>query len=302
MTAADPARADSPRALRIGAYVLAGDPVWLTSSLARYYPLLSDLVVVAPRSRLGWTGRPLPVDECLRLIAAVDSRGISTTRWGEWQDPADPMRADTAQRQAGIDALAGRVDWILQIDNDEILPNPQRLIDVLALPESQSVGAIEWPMRVLYRRLKGGRYLEISSRTGRPRYDYPGPIAVRPDSLVVEARRTNGTKIRAVVRGDTQSLQLAQPLAEDEIRLEVLEHADAIVHNSWARDTIDVRRKIRTWGHAAGLRGEVYYWTKWWPAPVTWRVLRDFHPFSRGLWPRLQERAGIERLLVPPDR
>lgn len=287
---------------RIGAYILPGDPVWLASSLSRYYPLLDDLVVVAPRSRRGWTGLAIPVDECIGIVEGLDTRGIRRIVWGEWENHQQPMRADTAQQQAGIDALGGTVDWVLQIDNDEILPDPTVLVGLLDWADERSVGAVEWPMRVLFRQLRNGDFLEVCAADGTPRYDYPGPIAVRAGSSVVDARRCAGAFLRPVVHGDHSSLQLAQPPGKDEIRLEALAHRDAIVHNSWGRERSAVHRITRTWGHASGLRSERYFWSTWWPAPFNWRMMRDFHPFARGLWPRLRRTSDIAGLLVPADR
>ncbi len=287
---------------RIGAYLLPGDPVWLASSLSRYYDLLDDLVVIAPRSRRGWTGRPIPVDECLEIVARHDPRGIHRIVWGDWENHAEPMRGEMAQRQAGIDALGSSVDWVLQIDNDEVLPDPSALLTLLDEAEALGIDAVEWPMRVLFRRLRTGEYLEVCAADGGFRYDYPGPIAVRPGATVIDARRCPGVFLRPVVHGDRVSLQLRQEPASGEVRLECLEHSEAIVHNSWGREPEAVHRKVRTWGHAAGLKGELYYWTRWWPSPVLWRVMRDFHPFAGGLWPKLTRTSPAREFLVEPDR
>ena len=287
---------------RIGAYRLAGDPVWMASSLSRYYPYVDELVVTAPASRRGWTGKPIPVDECLRIVERVDTRGIRRVVLGEWEDHKEPMRAETAQRRAGIDALGDRVDWVLQIDNDELLPSPDALFDMLDEAEKRSISAVEWPMRVLFRRLRSGAYLEVCAETGSPRYDYPGPVAVRAGSRAVEARRCSGVFLRPVVQGDTNSLEIRRPAAEREARVEGLRPDQAIVHNSWGREPAEIRRKIRTWGHAAGLKTQVYYWRYWFPAPLVWWWIRDFHPFSGGLWPRLTRVDAIRELLVDPDR
>lgn len=289
-------------ARRIAAYIMPGDPVWLSSSLSRYYALLDALVIIAPRSRRGWTGSVIPVDECLDIVGRLDTRGIHRVVWGEWENAREPMRADSAQRQAAIDALGDEFDWILQIDNDEILPNTASLIALLEEAERRGIGAVEWPMRVLFRRLPGGDYLEVCALNGAPRYDYPGPIAVRPGSVTSDARRGPGAFLRPVVRGDGESLQLRQPPADGEVRLDALGHPDAIVHNSWGREPSAVHRKIRTWGHAAGLKGELYYWSKWWVAPVLWPAMRNFHPFARGLWPRLTRTPDVASYLIEPDR
>ena len=299
VSAASGGGSEPPR--RIGAYLLPGDPVWLASSLSRYYDVLDDLVVVVPDSGTGWTGRPLPVEECLEIIARQDRRGVLRTVRGEWQDAEQPMHAETAQRQAGIAALRGGVDWILQIDNDEVLPHVDALLSAIESAERQQLGAVEWPMRVLYRRTRRGRYLEVVDPRG-PRYDYPGPIAVRPDVELVDARRCRGPFLRPVVVGDHRSLQVRHALADGEVRDERLDADDAIVHNSWARSPASIRRKLSTWGHASP-RTPLYYLTRWLPAPLTWPLMRDFHPFSRGLWPRLAPTPdAVGDLLLPEDR
>ena len=286
---------------RLGAYVLPGDPVWMTSSLLRYYDALTDLVVVAPRSRRGWTGRPIPVDECLAIVERLDVRGIAQVVWGDWSDPREPLRADTAQRQAGVDALADAVDWVIQVDNDEVLPRFDAVTEAIDHAEARGLDAVDWPMRVLYRRLRHG-YLEVCARDGQPRYDYPGPIAVRAGTTLTEARRTGGPFLRPVVAGDTRSADVAREPGPNEVRLPGLSPQDALLHNSWGREPADVARKIRTWGHAAGLRGEVYYWTRWRPAPLTWRWLRSFHPaYAADHWPRLRRVEVPPGLLVAPD-
>lgn len=287
---------------RVGAYILPGDPVWLATSMTRYYDVLDDLVVVAPRQGLGWTGRPLPVQECLDIVSQHDPRQLLRVVWGDWQDTDQPMHAETAQRQAALDALRGRVDWVLQIDNDEVLPSIEALLAAIRAAEERHLSAVEWPMRVLYRRVTKGRYLEVVDRGGS-RYDYPGPVAVRPDVELLDARRCAGPFLRPVVRGDDRSLQVRHPLAAGEVREERLAEDEAIVHNSWARSPAGIRQKLSSWGHASGRRGDLYYLTRWWPAPLTWRLMRDFHPFSRGLWPRLSPtRDDIEALLLPEDR
>ncbi|QGF23889.1 hypothetical protein [Raineyella fluvialis] len=235
-------------------------------------------------------------------MTGVDVRGIHRVVWGEWQDPVNPMLADTAQRQAGIDALGTGVDWILQIDNDEVLPDVEALLRAIDEAESRSIPAVEWPMRILFRRTGPGSFLEVCSEDGDPRYDYPGPVAVRAGSRTVDARRCQGAFLRPVVRGDDRSLQLKHPSTDQEIRAEILEPEQAIIHNSWGRTPGEIRRKIGSWGHAAGFKSQVFYWLRWWPAPLMWRVMRDFHPFARGLWPRLRRSDDVRGLLIESDR
>jgi hypothetical protein len=280
---------------RLGAYVLPGDTVWLEKTLTRTYPLLDALVVPVPLDGIGWNGHPVPVDEALTIIRRVDTRGILTTVRGRWVDPAEPMRGDTAQRQAAVDALAGTVDWVLQLDGDELLPEPAALLRAIDAAEEQKLRAIEWPMRVLFRRTRRWVF-EVVGLHGEARYDYPGPIAVRPDVELIDARRVAGDYLRAVVVGDHSSLQVVRPAEPSEHRWVDLRPEEAIIHNSWARPARAIRQKIRSWGHANDVGRERYFWLRWYPSPITWRFVRNLHPFARDLWPRLGRRAATDEL------
>jgi hypothetical protein len=277
-------------ARRIGAYVLPGDTVWLERTLRAYYPLLDALVVPVPADGRGWTGAPIPVDEALAAIERVDTRGLLRRVSGTWTRPHEPMRADTAQRNAALAALAGEVDWVIQLDNDELLPDAAALVAAIDEAEKRGLDAVEWPMRVLFRRTRR-HVFEIVAGDRSRRYDYPGAIAVRPGVRVVDARRVGIPFLRPVVAGDRASLQLAHPLAPGEERWEALEPEQAVIHNSWARSPREILQKTRSWGHASGWRGRLYYAAVWLPAPLTWRWARDIHPFARGLWPRLERRT-----------
>lgn len=280
---------------RLGAYVLPGDPVWMRSSLRRYYDLLDDLVVLVPRDGTGWTGRRIPVDACLRIVEELDHRRIARYHYGQWTNRDEPMKADTSQRQAGVDLLSASVDWVLQLDNDEVLPDPGALVRLLTLPVTEGVAGIEWPMRVLLRSLGAGRFLEVAGPEGQPVFEYPGPVLVRAGTRLVDARRHEGAVLRLLVEGDRFSLQNTQPLRSGERRQEGLPPDLAIVHNSWGRSPGDIWRKTRTWGHAAGTKGVAYFMGTWLPLPLTWRRRRNLHPFVDDLWP------AVRRIVLPDD-
>ncbi|GAB3611868.1 hypothetical protein [Humibacter ginsengisoli] len=281
---------------RIGAYVLPGDPVWLEKTLAQYYDIVDVLVVPMPVSGRGWNGTTIPVHEVEGIVRRVDVRGIVRIVSGDWVDPERPMHADTSQRQAALLALADEgVDWVVQLDNDEFLPDCAALLDVLYEAEKRGLESVEWPMRVLYRRTSSYVF-EVVADDGGPRYEYPGAIAVRPSARLVDARRAEGEYLRVTVRGDERSLQLRRPTAPLEHRFAAIGHEQAIVHNSWARSPRRIGAKLRSWGHSGDFHRAYYYWVIWWPAPLTWRFLRDFHPFSRGLWPRLARRKSTGAL------
>lgn len=284
--------------LRLGAYVCAADPTWIRSTVARYYDHLDVLVVTASSSGTGWTGAPVAVDECLAALREIDHRGILRVVLGEWVDGRLPLAADTAQRQAAVDALGEDVDWILQLDTDELLLEPRALVSAIRAADAAGIEAVAWPMLVLYRRSGRDRYLEVSSETRGPRYEYPGPVAVRAGTKLREARHTSGSLLRVLVRGDQSSPQVVKAPDQGEARTYVIEPDEVIVHNSWARSPRSVRSKVRSWGHGGSKRIIAYYWLVWWLSPITWRILRNFHPEYPDFWPRLRRHRATWTALV----
>lgn len=275
--------------MRLKAYILAADPAWIEASVLSYYDIVEEILVSYDQDSKGWTGAPVDVEECLRRLRAIDRDGKMRYSPGHYARlEHQPMENETYQRQCAIDEIGDSADWILQLDTDEVLPRSQALLDVLAEAQRMDVPAVEWPMRVLFRRLADGRFLEVCSADGKDRYEYPGPIAVRSGVRLVDARRADGTFLRPVASGDAQSLQVIRPPEARERRVTLPEASDAIIHNTWARLPASIKAKIRSWGHNVGLKSWLFYYTRWLPAPYTWRWMRDFHPFARGLWPALR--------------
>lgn len=284
------------------AYILAADATWLRSSVEQYYDLVTRIVVSYDESSTGWAGAPIAVEECLGLLRSMDRDRKMVYVPGCFSNTTDVTTfGETAQRTAALAVAAQGADWVLQLDTDEVLPQPTDLLARLDVAAEIGAEGVEWPMRVLYRRRRQD-YLEVVDEDGQPRFEYPGPIAVRPTARLVHARQIDGPILRCAVAGDDRSLQLRRAAAPGETRLPDLTTEAAILHNSWARQPAVVRQKVRSWGHNMGWRSAVYYWVKWYPAPLTWRWLKDFHPFSKGLWPRLAPMSDVHSVLVVEDR
>lgn len=275
--------------MRVNAYILAADPTWLRASVAAYYPHVEKLVVSYDANRRGWTGAPIRVEQCLAVLRSLDvERKIEWAPGDFASSSTDFLAAETRQRRAALRLAAAGADWVLQIDTDEILPEWAALLKALEIGAERGLPAIEWPMRVLYRRLSGGRFLEVATSANTTHFEYPGPIAVRAGVELVDCRRADCDYLRPLVIGDRCSLQVQRPPDSGEYRVEMLAAEAAIWHNSWARPPVAVREKVASWGHNQGLRTRLYYYTTWLPAPVTWRALRRFHPLYPALWPRLR--------------
>ncbi|HZK80333.1 MAG TPA: hypothetical protein VFC46_04680 [Humisphaera sp.] len=280
--------------MKLNAYLLAADPAWIEASVLSYYDRVDRLVVSYDKNGRGWTGAPIAVEECLGRLRAIDRLGKMRFIPGEfWRAGHTPMENDTYQRQCALDAASEGAEWVLSFDTDEVLPELAALDRILIRAGEWDLPAVEWPMRVLFQRMRDGRFLEVCAEDGGDRFDYPGPIATRPGQTVTDARRTTGRYLRPIVRGDDRSLQICRPAEVGrEVRETLLEAHEAILHNSWARSPASIRSKIRSWGHASGWRSWRYYALKWSLAPMRWKHMRNFHPFAGGLWPALKPCAA----------
>lgn len=272
----------------INAYVLAADPTWLEHSVRSYYPHVDRIVVSYDRSERGWTGAPIPVEECIHRLRSIDGdRKMEFVAGNFSASVRDPMENDTLQRNTALSRAGEDARWVLQIDTDEWLPDVIPFLEAIKRADSLELPALEWPMRVLYRRLRNEQFLEVCGEGGDEHFEYIAPLAVRAGSSLVHSRRTGGSFLRAVVRGDAKSLQLRRPLQGGETRECLLEGSQAIVHNSWARSPMELRRKLSSWGHS-GLRAWVYYATRWLPSVWFWRSMKNIHPFFGDVWPALR--------------
>lgn len=282
--------------MKIHAYVLAADPTWLRPSLLAYYDHVDKIVVSYDERSLGWTGAPIQVDQCLQELRALDVESKIVYVPGEFgpeaNSPGDPLARETQQRNVALAEAGPGAEWVLQIDTDEVLRDWQPFLNALKLAEQLGLSSVEWPMRVLYRRLRDGRFLEVV-KSGHTHFEYPGPVAVRPEVVLSNCRRSAEPFLRPLVVGDRVSLQAQRPAELGEHRVEMVSEQDAIWHNSWARPPASVRAKIASWGHNQGWRSWRYYYRTWLPSPLLWRGMRDFHPMYPSLWPALHPAPNV---------
>jgi hypothetical protein len=279
---------------RLHAYVLAADPAWAEHSLLSYYDLVDTIVLSFDVSGRGWTGHAIAAEESLRRMKSVDRDGKLTLCGGEYARRGQtPLDSETYQRQTALREAEKGADWVLQIDTDEILPDPNALLDALMLAERYGAVGVEWPMRVIFGQLRDGRFLEVCEEDGGEHFEYPGAIAVRPGAELVDARRASGSFLRLLVEGHERSLQLRQPPAPGEIRITSLRPEQAICHLSWVGGPGRIRRKVMSWGHSRGWRSWAFYYLRWKPVRYRWRHTRDFHPFAEGLWPALRPSSNL---------
>jgi hypothetical protein len=217
--------------MRLGAYVLAGDPAWIEDSVGSYYDLVDHIVVAFDKNNLSWSGSPLPVEESLERLRAIDRDGKLIELPGSYSDPARPaLELDTEQRQVALDRAGDGVDWVVQLDTDEILTAPQRFLHCLERADAVGADGLDYPLRYFYQKA-GDRYLELGSRFWGPRANYPGPVAVRPGTTLTLCRQTRASLYRVDFRARNTDPWHSPGARVDE----VVALDEGIVHMSWVR-------------------------------------------------------------------
>lgn len=233
--------------MRVAAYILVADPNFLVESLRSYYDRVDRIVLSYDESSTSWTGTPLPVDACLAAIEAVDTERKCVHAPGRFARlDHHPLDNDTYQRQHALDVASDGADWVLQLDTDEVMADPDQFFASLRRADATGTSAMDYPSRWLYSRVAPGRYLEASTRLWRPAADYPGPLAVRAGSRLQLARQTD----LPLYRVDLRPWSTDPAHHHEAIVHEVVHPGSAVLHYSWVRDHDTIRRKFGWSGHA----------------------------------------------------
>ncbi|WP_165372813.1 hypothetical protein [Pengzhenrongella frigida] len=264
--------------MRVNAYVLAADPSFLAESIRAYYDRVARIVVSFDRDSTSWRGTALPVEECLGIIRSLDVDGKCVFSAGHYARGGEPLVDETYQRQTALDEAAQDADWVLQLDTDEVMLDPGAFFRSLQHGEDAGAAALDYPARWLYARVGPGRYLEASTRFGRPSATYPGPLAVRSGTTLRFCRQADATLYRVDLR--PWNTDPFHPRAA--VVHEVVEPAEAVLHFSWVRPDETMRRKFAWSGHAEDYTRPVVYrrWVRRARYPRTTALTSPFRRFD----------------------
>lgn len=244
--------------MRINAYIMTADPAWIEASVASYYHLVNEIIVSYDEASLGYSGVPIPVDECIQRVKTVDPEGKLRFCPGNFARLRyNPMQNDTYQREVALEIAGRGADWVLQLDTDEVLADPARFIECLEEADKGGFGGMEYPARWLYCGIGGDRYLERCSRLWRTTAGFPGPVAVRPGVRFQTSRQCDAKLFRV----DFRSTNTDPWHGRNAPVHRVIKVNEGIVHYSWVRDKEELLRKTSTWGHSGeDWSGAVRHW------------------------------------------
>jgi hypothetical protein len=233
--------------LRLNAYVLAADPSWIEESVTSYYHLVERIVVSYDETATSWTGVPISTEECLKRLRAVDVESKMEFRPGRYYRPDfHPLSNDTYQRQAAVDAASVGADWVLQLDTDEVLGDPDEFVRSLKAAQEQGFTGLEYPSRILYQHVRGRLYLEQCTRLWSVSAHYPGAMAVAAGSTLVHCRQADVRLFRVDFKD--RNTDPSHPSEAPVHR--VVRQAQGIIHYSWVRSESAMLEKSQSTGHA----------------------------------------------------
>jgi hypothetical protein len=240
--------------VRLAAYTLAGDPSYLAASVASYYDAVDRVVTSFDEAHVGWNGDAIPVEHCLNELRHIDVESKVDPRPGDFSHFGLPlMECETLQRQAALDVASEGVDWVIQLDGDEVIPDLQAFVEMIERADARGAVGLDYPSRWIYSAIRGGRFLEGCSRWWRPAASYPGPLAVRAGAKLSHARQCEGRLFRVDFRTkNTDPWRLRDHPVDTTVPVEA-----GVLHFSWVRTLDEMNIKADMSGHRNGVNWAV---------------------------------------------
>ena len=256
--------------ITLNAYVLLADPAWIEASVLRYYDRVRRIVASYDEDSIGWSGQPINVAECIERLRVIDRAGKVHFLPGRYHDiPHDHLlEVETLQRQDALDEAGSDSDWVVQLDTDEVLLEPDTFFRAIGAADLAGHSGLHYPARWLFARLAGSIYLERATRRGRTWGVVPGDVAVRRASRLRLARAHDGASFEV-----TWSRRVTADLS--------ISKSQAIAHLSTIRTDEEMQAKALTNGHARDFDWTTYLqqWTRAHDRPLT-TVAKSFRPTS----------------------
>lgn len=245
--------------MKLKAYILAADPAWIEASVNSYYNAVDEIVVSYDENGIGYTGVPVPVEECLKRLQTIDLQKKMRFCPGHYARlEHTPMENETYQRQCAIEQIGKDTDWILQLDTDEVIADFQEFKKCLAEADTKGFKAVDYPARYLFCQLGNKRYLETCTRFWRITSNYPGQMAIKPGVVPHYARHTK----TELYRVDFSLKSTSKYHSKSVVVHRKISATQAIFHFSWVRSEKQLLQKLKTWSHSKDVNTEEVfaYW------------------------------------------
>jgi hypothetical protein len=231
---------------------------FLLMTLPRYLPYVDEVILGVDADGLTWSGERFDIpasffDRIRRLDGA--SNRIRLVSRSFYSSSRSPMENDVAERNA-LSSEVKDGNWIVSVDADEYLLNPEDLFTFLGRHRQEGV-SVDASWITVFKDL-GDSLLVVAAQADGSLEHFP--IATRKRGAFVVARRT-----------DTPTI-LSPALA---------------LHYSWGREREELLQKLLNWSHTRDFDVRKYF--DFWLGvnEHNYVTIRQFHPLSPETWSRL---------------
>jgi hypothetical protein len=260
--------------LNISSYILLGESAWLSESVRSYYPFVDEIVAVYDAGFRSFTGHNIKAryEHCISVLNAIDTdRKVKFVSSDFVAQTNDLMAADTYMRQYALNSVSSRAELVIQIDGDEILPDPSHFLRCIEKFVDSEFMGMEYSARWLFTHIAASFYLERCNRDFSYWHAIPGPVVVRPNQLLNHSRQISSPCMRFEPGGSHAKMELKQ----------------ALLHPSMLRSDSSIREKMEFLsGHANQIRGNQIY--------QDWTFAKK-NPYLFCLWSKLLRKSEIYR-------
>jgi len=246
----------------VATFLVAYDAAYLRTSLPLVYDHVDKIILSIDRERRTWSGGSfeLPAD-FFDWVNAVDRAGKITIYQDSFFIPGkDPLYLDSRQRQMSAEHAGLDNTWHIQVDADEYFLDFKALVDELRQEEQRrdNCDGILYFGRLipLFKQDETGFYYVDNGHGWEP-----GPVAAS-NPRYIAARKTE------CVRRVTFDVY--------------------IIHQTFARDSAELRRKMKNWGHSKVFDADSYL--ALWKAidRNNCKYIANFNPSWGPGWKKLQ--------------
>ena len=261
--------------IKVG-FCVAYDWALLKYSLPRVYDHADRICLSLDANRRSWSGRMFSFDteKFFDWLNSVDHKKKIVVYQDNFSQPdLSPIENDNRQRRMMAEFL-GDGGWHVQVDCDEYFFDFKAFVDTLKRIKQNPSGR-EKPLNVccnwisVFKSVDNG-YLVIEN----PNFGWESmPFATnRPEYL--NARRNSHFNYFS---------------------------NSFVLHETWARDEMELREKINSWGHNLDFLSKDSYLNFWKSLDkFNYKYVRDFHPLKSGVWESLNyvEADGKDTLIA----
>ena len=267
---------------RLSAYLLLADPAFIEESVRSYYPLVRRIVASYDRSHLSWSGHPVRTGECIERLKRIDTECKVEFVPGDFSSPNRPAEeCETLQRNAALRLAAEGADWVIQLDTDEVLPDPRCFSASVSAAHHRNLAALDFPARWLLAEPRPGLFVERATAFLRTASGFPGPAAIRADQTLAFCRAIEAPPthpLPQIFRVDIRR-RSADPARKTGWPVHALiDRGQSILHFSWVRTAAEVADRLQFHGHATSIAPSfLTEWTKANDTPIRFVVGKAVH-------------------------